>query len=155
MFTQIPAGAGNVAGQGVEVQQRFNRLYGSETLGAVSLGIGGQYTVHTKVRDELRISGIFVEPRWVPATPSSVVFPYLSARLAWQHMEGVFQFAQDGSTNGTSIGAGGGIALRVTRRLNLDAGVQLVRQKFGAVGALVLEPISTYAAKVGLSVGYP
>lgn len=55
LFTTIRAGNSDVAGAGVEVQQRFNRLYATEAIGAVSLGLGGQYTVHTKVQDRLSI----------------------------------------------------------------------------------------------------
>lgn len=154
-FTTIRAGNSNVAGAGVELQQRFNRLYATEGFGAVSLGIGGQYTVHTKVKDRLTIVGAFIEPRWVPATGSSTVFPYLSARLAVQQMTGEFQFAEGGKSLGTAFGAGGGLAVKVTRSINLDAGAQLVRQQFGDIGALPFGSRTTYTAKIGVSVGYP
>jgi hypothetical protein len=155
LFTTIRAGSSDVAGAGVEVQQRFNRLYATEAFGAVSLGLGGQYTVHTKVQDRLRILGLFIEPRWVPATGSSMLFPYLSARLAIQRMTGEFQFADGGSSIGTAVGAGGGVAVKVTRRINLDAGAQFIRQQFGNVGVLPLGARSTYTARIGLSIGYP
>ncbi|MES3033499.1 MAG: hypothetical protein V4813_05830 [Gemmatimonadota bacterium] len=154
-FTTIRAGNTNVSGAGVEVQQRFNRIYATEGFGAVSLGIGGQYTVHTKVRDRLQIAGVFVEPRWVPATGSSSVFPYLSARLAVQRMKGTFQFAEGGSSLGSAFGAGGGIAFKLSRSVNIDAGAQLVRQQFGAIGDVEFRPFTTYTAKVGISLGYP
>ncbi len=154
-FTTIRAGNSNVPGTGVEVQQRLNRLYATEDFGAVSLGMGGQYTVHTKVRDRLRIVGVFIEPRWVPATGSSTVFPYVSARLAIQHITGEFQFAEGGKSLGSAFGAGGGIAVKLTRRINLDAGAQLVRQQFGDIGALPAVARTTYTAKVGVSIGYP
>jgi hypothetical protein len=155
LFTTIRAGGESLGGTGVEVQQRFSRVYATETFGALSIGIGAQYTVHAKVRDRLKISGIFVEPRWVPATGSSTIFPYLSARLAVQRLQGDFQFADDGSANGSALGAGGGLAVRVTRMINLDAGVQLVRQQFGSIGVLTFRPFTTYNAKIGASFGYP
>lgn len=154
-FTTIRAGSTTVSGAGVELQQRFNRIYATEGFGAVSLGIGGQYTVHTKVKDRLQIAGVFVEPRWVPATGSSSVFPYLSARLAVQRMTGIFQFAEGGSSMGSAFGAGGGVAVKLSRSVNLDAGAQLVRQQFGAIGDLEFRPFTTYTAKVGISLGYP
>ncbi len=154
-FTTIRAGSDNVPGIGVELQQRFNRLYASESFGALSLGLGGHYTVHSKVRDRLQIGGLFVEPRWVPATGSVNVYPYLSARLAVQRMTGEFQFAESGSSNGTAFGIGGGVAVKVTRRINIDAGAQLIRQQFGDIGVLQFAPLTTYTAKIGLSVGYP
>jgi hypothetical protein len=155
LFTTIRAGSSDVAGAGVEAQQRFNRLYATESFGAVSLGLGGQYTVHTKVQDRLSILGLFIEPRWVPATGSSIVFPYLSARFAIQRMTGEFQFADGGSSIGTAVGAGAGVAVKLTRRINLDAGAQFIRQQFGDVGVLTLGARSTYTAKIGLSIGYP
>ncbi len=155
LFTTIQAGTTTVAGTGAELQQRFNRLYASEGFGALSLGIGLQYSVHTKVKDKLQIAGIFLEPRWVPPIGSGQVFPYLSARLAVQRLKGQFQFAEDGSTNGSAFGAGGGLALKLTRTANLDAGVQLVRQNFGTIGVLTFKPFTTYTAKIGVSLGYP
>lgn len=155
LFTTLTAGNSRVSGAGVELQQRFNRLYATENFGAVSLGIGAQYTVHSKVQDRLRIAGLFLEPRWVPATGSTNIFPYLSARLAVQRLKGEFQFADAGSTNGSAYGAGGGIAIKKTRALNLDVGVQIIRQQFGSIGALTFKPFTTYAAKIGVSLGYP
>lgn len=70
-------------------------------------------------------------------------------------MTGEFQFADGGSSVGTAFGAGGGVAVKLTRRINLDAGAQLIRQQFGNVGALPLGSRSTYTAKIGVSVGYP
>lgn len=154
-FTTIRAGSTNVSGAGAELQQRFNRIYASEGFGAVSVGIGAQYTVHTKVRDRLQIAGVFVEPRWVPATGSSNVFPYVSARLAIQRMTGIFQFAEGGSSFGSAFGAGGGMAVKITRSINVDAGAQLIRQQFGTIGDLEFRPLTTYTAKVGISLGYP
>ena len=155
MFTRIRAGTSDVAGSGFELQQRFNRMYATEDFGALSLGIGAQYTVHTKVQDRLRIAGIFFEPRWVPATGSSVVFPYFSARLAITQLRGKFRFADDGNSVGSAFGVGAGSAIRITRSINLDAGVQVVRQQFEPIGSVTFRPLNTYAARIGASVGYP
>jgi hypothetical protein len=155
LFTTIRAGTTTVSGAGLELQQRFSRLYATESFGALSVGIGVQYTVHSKVQDQLKIAGLFLEPRWVPATGSSRFFPYLSARLAAQRMTGEFQFAEGGRSNGSALGAGGGLAIRLSRQANLDAGVQLVRQQFGSIGVLSFRPFSTYTAKIGISLGYP
>lgn len=155
LFTTIRAGTTTVSGAGVELQQRFSRLYATEGFGALSLGIGLQYTVHSKVQDRLKIAGIFLEPRWVPATGSSRFFPYVSARLAAQQMTGEFRYAEGGRANGSAFGAGGGLAIKLSRQANLDAGAQLVRQQFGSIGVLSFRPFSTYTAKVGISLGYP
>ena len=155
LFTTIRAGTTTVSGAGAELQQRISRVYASESFGALSVGIGAQYTVHKKVQDRLQIVGIFIEPRWVPAIGSGSIFPYLSARLAAQRMKGEFQFAEDGSANGSAFGAGGGLAMKLSRTTNLDAGVQLIRQQFGNIGVLTFKPFTTYTAKVGVSLGYP
>lgn len=154
LFTTIQTGSTRVAGSGVELQQRFNRLYTDEGFGALSLGIGAQFTVHTKAEDRLGIVGLFLEPRYVPPTSSGRFFPYLSARLALQRVSGEFQFADGGSSVGTAYGAGGGFAVRLSRRTNFDVGVQLVRQQYGSIGSVRLEPFNTYTAKVGVSLGY-
>ena len=154
-FTTITAGSTQVFGAGAEVQQRFNRVYASEGFGALSVGVGGQYTVHAKVNDRLKIAGVFLEPRYVPPTSWNSFFPYLSARVALQRLNGEFEFAEDGSTSGSAYGAGAGFAVRLSRTMNLDAGAQLVRQQFGDIGVLSFKPFTTYTAKVGLSIGYP
>jgi hypothetical protein len=155
LFTTVRAGSADVAGGGIELQPRLNRLYATETFGALSLGIGGQYTVHTKAGDRLTIAGVFIEPRWVPPTGSGDLFPYLSARLAVQRLAGEFEFSEGGNAFGTAFGVGGGLAVKVTRRINIDAGAQLIRQQFGDIGMLPFDPSTTYAARIGVSVGYP
>ena len=54
------------------------------------------------------------------------------------------------SSSGTGFGAGGGLAIKITKSTNLDAGVQLVRQKLGE-----FDGFTTYTAKAGVSVGFP
>ena len=61
------------------------------------------------------------------------------------------------------LAAGGGIAFVVNSRINVDAGVALVRQSFGdfeltrsgSSGTASFEPFTTYAAKIGISIGFP
>lgn len=154
-FTAIKGGSETINGIGVEPQLRFNHIYASEGFGALSLGIGGQYTTHTKGSDKLTITGGFLEPRWVPAFRSNVIAPYVSLRLAVLHLKGEFANVQDGSSGGTGFGAGAGIAAKLSRTVNLDAGVQLVRQAFGDIGSVSFQPFTTYAAKIGLSLGFP
>lgn len=154
LFTTIQTGSTRIAGSGVELQQRFNRLYVDEDYGALSLGIGATYTVHSKAEDRLRIVGLFLEPRYVPPTSSSQFFPYVSARLAMQRVTGEFRFAEGGNSYGSAYGGGGGFAVRLSRRANLDVGAQLVRQRYGSIGTVQLRPFTTYTAKVGISMGY-
>lgn len=151
--TTIVRDGATIRGAGAEPQFRFNRLFSSESWGAVSLGIGGQLSNHERGNDALRMLGLFLEPRWVPPLPSTRVFPYVSARLALLRMEGRFVFAPDGATNGSGIGAGGGVIVRLSRTVNLDGGLQLVRQQVGDIGTVQFRPFMTYAAKVGLVFG--
>lgn len=143
----VGSGGASVGGIGVEPQFRLNRLFSTESFGALSLGIGGQYTSHSKDRENLKISGVFLEPRWVPALKSSTVFPYLSARLSLLRQSNNVNIA---SSSGFGFGAGGGVAIKLTRTVNLDAGVQLVRQNVSLFNAF-----TTYTAKAGFSVGFP
>ena len=50
-------------------QFRINHLYRSAGSGVVSLGLGGQWTTHSSGQDDITITGLFVEPRWVPPLP--------------------------------------------------------------------------------------
>lgn len=152
---------GTSGGVGVEPQFRFNRVMRSPTAGVVSVGLGGQWSTHASGSDEITITGVFVEPRWVPPLPNERFFPYMSGRVAMLNQSNNFAT----SSSGLAYGVGGGIAYVVTSRLNIDAGVQIVRQQFGditrtGVGAgagqvLVFPTVTTYAAKIGFSLGFP
>lgn len=147
LFNSFEYNGVSIGGTGVEPQFRFNRLYSTETFGALSLGIGGQFTSHARAGSKFSVSGLFLEPRWVPAIKSKRVFPYLSARLAALRQTNNFSIP---SSSGTGFGAGGGLAIKITKSTNLDAGVQLVRQKLGE-----FDGFTTYTAKAGVSVGFP
>lgn len=148
--------ASTSGGFGLEPQLRFNRLWSSETGGAISLGVGGQYTTHSSGPDKLTIAGPFLEPRWVPVTSSTRFYPYLSGRLAYLQQSNNFGT----SSSGPGFGAGAGLAIRLNRVTNIDAGVAVVRQRFGdfthddgSDGSF--NSFTTYAAKIGLSWGFP
>ncbi len=161
LSTSIRLGEGNAnsGGIGVEPQLRFNRLFRSPTAGVVSLGVGGQWTTHTAGVDDITITGGFVEPRWVPVLPYERFFPYLSGRVAVLNQSNNFGT----SSSGLAYGAGGGVAFVVNSRLNIDAGVTLVRQQFGDItftrsglsGTAEFPTVTTYAAKIGFSLGFP
>lgn len=156
--TSIQAGSGSAtAGVGFEPQLRFNRLARSESWGTLSLGVGGQWTSHSSGPDEITISGVFIEPRWVPPVSFAEgrVFPYLSARLAWLNQSNNFGT----SSSGTAFGGGGGVAFVLSPRLNIDLGAALVSQSFddftfsddGSVGRFNTH--TSYAIKAGFSYG--
>jgi len=159
----MPESTTGTSGFGVEPQLRLNHLARSESLGTLSLGIGGQYTKHTAGAEEITITGGFVEPRWVPpfSFADGHLFPYLAARIALLRQSNNFGTG----TSGTAFGGGGGLAIAVNRQLNLDIGAAFVQQKFdnfayyksatraaGAAGAL--NSLGTYAVKAGLSYGF-
>lgn len=158
LFTSFKnGGSSSIGGTGVEPQFRLNRLYSTESFGALSLGIGGQYTNHSSSGQTLTISGVFLEPRWVPAAiRSNNIAPYLSARLAFLRQSNNF----GSSSSGSGFGGGGGLAIKLTKTTNLDGGIQLVRQTFGDIkltggATTTFVPFTTYAAKVGISLGFP
>lgn len=145
------------AGYGVEPQLRLNRFLSSESWGALSLGIGGQWTRHTEGSDNETIIGGLVEPRWVPPISATRFFPYLSARAAILQQSSNFATKSAGS----AFGGGGGFAIKLTNTMNLDVGAQYIAQKFGlfnykddgSIGPS--HRLSTFAAKAGFSWGFP
>ncbi len=149
-------GSSSISGAGLEPQIRFNRLVSKEGF-AISLGLGAQYTKHSSGGEDLNISGVFLEPRFVPIIGSSSVFPYISGRLALLQQSSNFGT----SSKGYAYGAGGGIVIKLSKTVNLDAGAQLVRQKFGEFvfnddgSPAEFNPFTTYAAKIGLNFGFP
>lgn len=146
----------STGGVGFEPQFRFNRIARSESMGTVSLGIGGQWTRHASGSDELTIAGGFVEPRWVPPVSfaDGRVFVYVAVRIAALNQSNNF----GSSSSGAAFGGGGGLAIVLNRQLNLDLGAALVQQSFGDFkytdgSAGSFRTFSAYAVKAGFSYG--
>lgn len=153
LVTTIQPEGRRVIGAGIEPQLRINRLISTDRYGAVSLGVGAQYTLHQSAGDRLQVAGLFVEPRWALPLSAGCAFPYLSARVAVLRAAADFASAPDGSAFGSALSGGGGISFRMTRTANLDVGAQLVHQEFRSIGAVAFRPVTTYAARVGVTLG--
>ena len=115
-------------GPGFEGQLRFNP-------GALSIGGGFQFSSHD-VDDPtgdagIRLYGAFLEPRFVIATQSPRLAPYVSGRLAYLRqslrLEGF-----DGTANGLQFNGGGGVIVRLATNINVDLGATLGYIDFGA-----------------------
>ena len=114
------------AGLGFELQMRY-------TPSAVSFGGGIQYTVHGDEEAErdghdadIKLLGVFVEPRYVLDVGSQRAAPYLSARVALARFDVHVAFS-DGevlefTSNGVTLNGGGGVLVRLGPRINLDVG---------------------------------
>jgi hypothetical protein len=155
-FTTVVAVDGaRVVGVGFEPQLRVNGL-GSLDGGALSLGLGAQYTQHTLKDGPLSVVGAFVEPRVSFRTPSARWFAYGSARVA-----ALQSYKADmESTRGFAFGAGGGVIRWLSPTVNLDLGGSALYQQLndsrtdtgrlyrfgGGLG---------FVARVGLNVGLP
>jgi Outer membrane protein beta-barrel domain len=115
------------SGVGGEAQIRY-------TPGALSLGLGAQYTIHSldaPFTENAQFLGAFFEPRYRIHTGSNVVAPYVSARFAWLNMG----FSGDDlsvSSDFIQLNAGGGLLYRVGPRLNLDLGATFGYNRLGA-----------------------
>ena len=147
-FTAQKFTTSTVAGAGAELQLRYS-------LPGVSIGLGGQYSSHSSGNESMKISGLFLEPRYAPDIGSEQIVPYVAARLAFLHQTGNFASA----SNGYAAGAGGGVMIKINRRVNLDLGGAIVQQSFGDVtlnrgGSARFEAFTGYVAKAGLSVGF-
>ena len=113
------------SGVGAEAQVRY-------TSGAMSLGLGYQYTRHTMDGEDghMNNSGAFIEPRYVFSTASPSLAPYISARLGIMRMSGIMEE----NSNGGNVNFGGGILARLTSRANLDFGATYGYTRFsGAI----------------------
>ena len=114
-------------GPGFEGQLRFNPS-------ALSFGGGFQYSTHDvddpDVDGSIRLFGAFVEPRFVIATQSTSLAPYVSGRLAYLrqslNLEGF-----EGNANGFQINGGGGVILRLSANVNVDLGATFGYIDFG------------------------
>jgi hypothetical protein len=146
----------NVGGVGVEAQVRANRLAVSPR-GILSAGLGVQATSHSSGSQRVDLRGVFFEPRYAFVLQSDRWFPYVAARLAVLRQSGNFATA----SNGFGAGAGGGVVVALSPRVNLDFGGAAIRQSFGDVtrtgsGQGIparFEPFFGYALKAGVNLG--
>jgi hypothetical protein len=138
----------NASGFGVETQVRYSR-------GAASVGVGYQYTNHVAGDEEVKVSGVFAEPRYTLFVGSPRLIPYLAGRAA--RLRQTNNFAS--SSNGYAVGGGGGVILTLSDRVNLDFGAALLRQSMEDATLpnglrFNFGSFTGYAAKAGLSVSF-
>ncbi|MBC7843817.1 MAG: hypothetical protein H7099_15965 [Gemmatimonadaceae bacterium] len=154
-YSTLRADNRSIVGVGIAPQLRYNRVLATENRGTISLGAGGEYALHRSGDDRLHVAGIFIEPRWALPFSAGCAFPFISARAAVQRVIADFDARDDGSATGYAVGAGPGVTFRMTRTANLDVGVQLQRQQFASIRGTRFGPSMTYAARLGVSLGYP
>ena len=155
VFGQVFSGLQD--GVGGEAQIRY-------TPGAVSVGLGFQYTTHElqdRVEDA-RLYGGFVEPRYRIHAGSNVVAPYLSARFSVLKV-GFSGGALSLSSAFIELNGGGGLLFRLGSRVNLDVGGTygydrlgggtLRNQETGSVVPIGSGSGSNVVARLGLAVG--
>ena len=152
----VPFGGGLqrvTSGGGWEAQFRWNA-------GALSFGAGIEQTFHD-VKDlpnrTVRLTGGFLEPRYVIDTGSDRVVPYLAARLATSEI-----FVEEGAASSTATGytinGGGGLLVRLASAINLDLGVTLGWKDLGE--ATIANTIfdmgtgSNLIVRIGLAFGF-
>jgi hypothetical protein len=154
------------AGLGFELQARY-------TPGVVSWGGGIQYTIHGDSEAEadghdpdIKLLGIFVEPRYVLDIGSESAAPYLSARAAFAQFDVRVDFS-DGdvltfTSTGVTLNVGGGLLVRLGPRVNFDVGATAGFNRyqpttgdteFGEPFDMALGTGTNLVMRVGLAVG--
>lgn len=98
-------------GVGFEVQARYHR--GGPA--GFSLGGGLRSTNQSGPGGSVAERSFFLEPRFVFGADSAALVPYAAGRFAILR-----RGAGDNASGGRALGAGGGVLLRVDRRLHLD-----------------------------------
>jgi hypothetical protein len=117
-------------GTGIELQGRYNHS-------AVSFGGGFQLTKHSLdgFDSKVTLGGIFFEPRYVIATNSNSLAPYLALRLSILRESGSFVSLAgedvDVSASGFTVNGGGGLLVRLANSVNLDLGLTIGKTNFG------------------------
>jgi hypothetical protein len=154
------------AGIGFEAQLRY-------TPGAFSYGAGFQYTKHDPSEKlglvaNTTIMGAFFEPRYVFDVSNSILAPYVSARLAYLRFKSTIPDqpsapAQEATASGTQINGGGGVLIRLSPRVNFDAGltygsirlgnVKVRDQSTGQSATGDSESGQNFVFRVGLAIG--
>lgn len=152
LYTAQQLGAGgSVGGAGAELQARYNPSQ-------YSIGMGLQYSHHTSDDATLDLTGLFLEPRVAIDVGSNRVAPYLAGRIVLLRQSSTIGTVPKFSSYGNAFGAGGGLLIHLTSRVNFDAGAAYLRQTLGdksfANGARVDFPsFNGYVAKAGITFG--
>jgi len=148
-------------GFGGEVQLRLNP-------GPLSLGVGLQMTKHSStsqgLTNKVRLSGLFIEPRYAIAVSSRIVRPYFAGRLAFMSQNTDLQDV--GTTfqvkaNALAYGVGGGFVARINGHVGFDLGAALTSVDFGefkyrgtgATSGLDAGSGTMFVLKAGFNVG--
>ena len=113
-------------GPGFEVQVRFNPS-------AFSIGAGFEISWH-EIEDserKVRLSGVFVEPRYVLEVASENFAPYVAGRLAVSQTR--FEISRFSNTaTGFTANVGGGILFVLSPKVNLDVGASIGAKDLGS-----------------------
>lgn len=152
-------GGNSISGIGFEGQFRYTPA------SVWSVGVGIQYSSHPSGSEKINILGVFLEPRYAIDIGSDKVAPYLAARLAYLHESssldvdpGVLVTLADFKSGGSAFGAGAGVLVRATSRINIDVGAAFVRQSFSSANSggstANFSSFTGYVAKAGLSLGF-
>ena len=153
LYTVQSFGEGNdVGGAGFEAQLRYNPS-------RFSFGLGYQYSAHSSGGDDIKLSGVFFEPRFLFPIGSGRVAPYVAGRVAMLRLKNDFANYGEFSTSGRALGVGAGFLTRLTYRLNLDIGGAVLRQtvedKTTPSGLRAEFPqITGFVLKGGLTIGF-
>ena len=141
-------------GPGVEAQIRYNP-------GRFSIGVGGEISWHdvTGTNRSVRLTGAFIEPRYVIQTGSESVAPYLSARIAVSQT--TFEVADLTSTGtGFTANGGGGLLIVLGASVNLDLGATIGAKGLGSATVATTPPTTfdlgsgnNVIIRVGLAIG--
>jgi hypothetical protein len=147
--------AGTGAGLGFEIQGRYRLPF-------MSVGLGFQLTRHQYygASDDSQLTGLFVDPRYVLPVRSDRFGPYLGLRFAALRQKVDFGDVTM-ATSGYAFGPGGGVLVRLNRKLNLDFGFTYNYASFGT-GEVNGTPIagsdigsgSSLVARAGMSYGF-
>lgn len=148
---------GLVSGVGFEGQLRYTPR------SLWSGGIGVRYSTHASGEEQIDITGIFFEPRYTIDIGSDRAAPYVAGRVAFL-MQSADLLDPDGgglfsvSSSGFGVGGGVGLLVRLTSRVNVDAGAALVNQGFGDAEegnrTVEFDRFFGYVAKIGISIGF-
>lgn len=146
--------SGVSAGPGVEAQIRYNPSL-------FSIGVGAEISWHdvTGTDRSVRLTGAFIEPRYVIQTSSESIAPYLSGRVAVSQT--TFEVSNLTSTGtGFTVNGGGGLLIVLGSGVNLDLGATIGAKGLGSATVETTPPTTfdlgsgtNVIIRVGLAIG--
>ena len=134
----------------------FQGLLRYTTIGGFAVSGGVQYNIHGAdgISENLKVLGIYVEPRYVARLQAASVAPFVGGRVGWERWS-VSAVGATASATGYGLGGIGGILFQVAPQVGIETAVTFTALSFGdaEVNNITVSNSDSNGSSLGLHAG--